>query len=153
MLRRKMLDRLMEWKARLDREFSVNLAEGASVGGTKARARRFRGSNLVDGDFDTFWAPADGELTPVLELTLPAEAHFDRLVLQEYIPLGQRVAAFTAEARTPSGEWQEFASGTTIGYKRILSFPPQSAEAIRIRITSSKACPVLSEVALYNSQR
>ncbi|MBO4670372.1 MAG: alpha-L-fucosidase [Bacteroidales bacterium] len=142
--------RLMEWKARLDREFRVNLALGASVGGTPARARRFRGSNLVDGDFDTFWAPDDGVTSPVLELSLPAPTRFDRVVLQEYIPLGQRVAEFRVEARS-AGAWQEIAAGTTIGYKRILPVGPLEADALRITVCSAKACPVLSEVALYCS--
>ena len=140
--------RLMEWKARLGREFAVNLALGVRAEGPRGRSPRYSLRKLTDGDYDTFWAPRDAEFTPSLEL--PCGTTVDRLVLQEYIPLGQRVASFTVEALA-GGEWSEIARGTTIGYKRILSFPPLSADRLRITVTSSKASPVLSEVALYNS--
>ena len=140
--------RLMEWKARLGREFAVNLALGVRAEGPRGRSPRYSLRKLTDGDYDTFWAPRDAEFTPSLEL--PCGTTVDRLVLQEYIPLGQRVASFTVEAFA-GGEWSEIARGTTIGYKRVLSFPPLSADRLRITVTSSKASPVLSEVALYNS--
>jgi alpha-L-fucosidase len=41
------------------------------------------------------------------------------------------------------------AAGTTIGYKRILKLTPVKAGKVRINITASKACPVISNVALY----
>ena len=69
-------------------------------------------------------------------------------MLQEYIPLGQRVAAFEVEVRK-DGEWVQVAKETTIGYKRILLIPSVTADAVRIHITEADACPVLNRLALY----
>ena len=69
---------------------------------------------------------------------------------QEYIRLGQRVKAFTIEAEV-EGNWQELAKATTIGYKRILRFPTVTATKLRFNITDSKACPVISNVGVYNA--
>ena len=37
------------------------------------------------------------------------------------------------------------ASGTTIGYKRLLRFPPVTARAVRLRILSSRLNPTIAE--------
>ena len=41
------------------------------------------------------------------------------------------------------------AKGTTIGHKRILKIEPVETDRIRINITSSRACPLISSVAVY----
>ena len=56
--------RLMEWKARLGREFAVNLALGVRAEGPRGRSPRYSLKKLTDGDYDTFWAPRDAEFTP-----------------------------------------------------------------------------------------
>ena len=75
---------------------------------------------------------------------------FNRFLVQEYIRLGQRVKAFTVEALV-DGSWQEVANGTTIGYKRILIFPSVKATKVRFNITDSKACPVISNIGIYDA--
>jgi len=69
-------------------------------------------------------------------------------VLQEYIKLGQRVKAFSVEV-WKDNNWQQVASGTTIGYKRILKIDPVQINKIRINITDSKACLVISNIEVY----
>jgi alpha-L-fucosidase len=69
---------------------------------------------------------------------------------QEYIRLGQRVKAFTVEAFV-DGNWKEIAKATTIGYKRILRFPRVEATKLRFNITDSKACPVISNIGIYDA--
>ena len=70
-------------------------------------------------------------------------------MLQEYIPLGQRVESFTIQYRN-NGSWSTWKSGTTIGYKRILLGSSVTADAVKIQIKSSLACPVLNGFGLYN---
>jgi alpha-L-fucosidase len=70
------------------------------------------------------------------------------VMLQEYIKLGQRVKAFTVELWNNDG-WSQVVAGTTIGYKRILKLAPVKAGKVRINITSSKACPVISNAGIY----
>ena len=79
---------------------------------------------------------------------LPASREVRYVMIQEFIRLGQRVEAFTLEYRE-GDEWKPFASGTTIGYKRILEFDPVRTDGIRINITEARACPVISNVEVY----
>ncbi len=69
---------------------------------------------------------------------------------QEYIRLGQRVKSFTVAAFSES-EWNEVAKGTTIGYKRIVRFPSVNASKVRFTINDSKACPLISNIGIYNA--
>ena len=112
--------RLMEFRGALDAIFSDNLADGA-------RIRRK----------DNTWT-----------VKLNGVKTFNRLVLQENLTLGQRVAAFTVEARV-DGEWQPVAQETTVGFKRIVLLPDVTADAVRIRIDESLAKPFLTTIALY----
>ena len=141
--------RLMELRSALDSIFKTDLAQGARAKASQTRrGRHFSPKHLFDCDFDTYWAAPDGVTEASIEIDLPSERKFNRLVIQEYIPLGQRVASFKAEALS-GGEWTEIASGTTIGYKRILKVPDTLTGKIRIRITRSLAPPVISSVGLY----
>jgi alpha-L-fucosidase len=69
-------------------------------------------------------------------------------MLQEYIPLGQRVAQFEVEVMQ-EGQWRQLCQATTIGYKRILLVNETTTTAVRIHFTRCHACPVINRVALY----
>ena len=84
-----------------------------------------------------------------LTLTLDGEKTFNRILLQEYIPLGQRIAAFHINILTPEGTWQTIAEETTVGYKRIVLTEKVSATALRVAVDEALACPTLTRVALY----
>ena len=141
--------RLREWRAALDGIFAEDLAQGGSVRANARRgSRAFAESALLEEDYHSYWAVPDNVLTPTVTLTLPEERTFNRILLQEYIPLGQRVAAFEVEV-LQDGEWTQVASETTIGYKRILLIPTVTTSAVRVHITEADACPVLSRLALY----
>ncbi|MBQ2599694.1 MAG: alpha-L-fucosidase, partial [Bacteroidales bacterium] len=141
--------RLTEFRSALDAIFADDLTQGAAATG-KARGRRFAPANVLSSDYDRYWALSDGETTGTLTLTLDGENTFNRILLQEYIPLGQRIAAFHVEVLTPEGTWQEIARETTIGYKRILLLPTVTTTALRLTIDEALACPTLTRVALYN---
>lgn len=140
--------RLIEFKAALDRIFSTNLADGAKIKASNTRGRGFNAKNLLDGDYDSYWATADGITTASLTFQLKGEKSFNRIMLQEYIPLGQRISSFTVEA-LKDGEWKEIASETTIGYKRIVRTETVTTDAVRVNITGSYAPPVLNAFGLY----
>ena len=84
----------------------------------------------------------------MIELTLKGEKTFDVLSLQEDIRVGQRVEQFVFEVED-HGNWVQVASGTTIGYKRLLRFPPVTAHRVRLRILSSRENPVIDRIGLY----
>jgi alpha-L-fucosidase len=68
--------------------------------------------------------------------------------LQEEIRVGQRVEKFALEYND-HGQWKEIASGTTIGYKRLIHFPAVTTKAVRLRILSSRLNPTIAEFGLY----
>jgi alpha-L-fucosidase len=139
--------RLMEFRAALDSVFADDLAAGATVSGP-SRGRGFAPANVLGTDYDRYWAMPDGETAAVLTLSLDDEKTFNRVVLQEYIPLGQRISAFHIEALT-DGVWREIARETTVGYKRIVLTEKVSATALRVAVDEALACPTLTRVALY----
>lgn len=143
--------RLMELRAALDEIFAVDLADGATVEADNVRtgARRFKAQNLLSEEYDKYWAVDDSVKTASFVVTLPQARTFNRVQLQEYIPLGQRVSAFSIEALAEDGSWQLIARETTIGYKRIVHVPATKTTAVRVNIEKSEACPVLNGFALF----
>lgn len=143
--------RLMELRAAIDEIFAVNLAEGgvAEAEDVRGNSGKYAAANILDADYDTYWATDDDVVTASFTVTLPEPRQFNRVQIQEYIPLGQRVAAFSIEALGEDGQWKTIANETTIGYKRIVHTPVTVATAVRVKIEESLACPVINGFALY----
>jgi alpha-L-fucosidase len=127
------------------------------VNGKKATASSVRGSRnefgadkAVDNNKDTYWATDDQIKTASLTIDLGKPTTFNRFLVQEYIRLGQRVKAFTVDALV-DGNWKEIAGATTIGYKRILTFPSVRATKVRLNITDAKSCILISNIGVYNA--
>jgi alpha-L-fucosidase len=144
------LKALKDWKELRDKEFSTNYAFKA-----KAKASNYRGEldifaphNATDGNRETYWATDDDITNASIEVQLDQSRAVKYIVLQEYIKLGQRIKSFTVDAWI-NDNWTELANGTTIGYKRILRVPPTETNKVRINITGSKACPLISNVEVY----
>ncbi|MBS1668823.1 MAG: alpha-L-fucosidase [Bacteroidetes bacterium] len=70
------------------------------------------------------------------------------VLLREPIQLGQRVKSFSVELLNKGKVVYEM-EGTTIGNKRILTFPKTEADGVRIIIKSARAPAVLSKFAAY----
>lgn len=144
--------RLMQLREVLDETFNENLAKGKNIEASQVRGNSpsYAGNTLTDGDFHTYWTPDEGIRQASLTVDLNQEVEINRLVLQEYIPFGQRVRSFSVEAW--NGEsFEEIDRQSTIGYKRILVFPTLTTSKIRINILDSKAAPVLAELELYKA--
>ena len=69
--------------------------------------------------------------------------------LQEYIPLGQRVAEFNIEIVDEEGNWKKIADATTIGYKRIVLTDMVTTKTLRVNITDALAVPVLNGIGIF----
>src|SRR5690606_16662599 len=141
--------RLMELREALDASFTNNLALGKAVEASRVRGEQdqFGGRWLTDGDYSTYWAVDDDVRKASLTLDLGEETEINRVVLQEYIPLGQRIKAFNVEVWNGK-QFVELDRQTTIGYKRILVFPTLTTSKVRVNILDSKASPTLAESAV-----
>ncbi len=142
----------LEMAVAIKETFAVNLVENATAEADNVRgnASKFGADKAIDNDKNTYWATDDSVTTASTTIDLGNPTLFNRFLVQEYIRLGQRVKSFTVEVFVDE-DWKELASGTTIGYKRILRFPSVEATKVRFTITGSKSCPVISNIGIYNA--
>jgi alpha-L-fucosidase len=146
--------RLMEFRQAIDECFDVDLLQGATLRAmnTRGDSRKYAALHLLDGNYDSYWATDDDVQATGIEITLPEAASFNRFLIQEYIPLGQRIACFALEKWNEStAEWEAISEGTTIGYRRILRFPRVTAHKLRLHISDALASPVLNRIGLYDA--
>lgn len=138
----------------LKADFDIELAGGKKVIATNTRgnSRLYRGSNVNDGNGETYWTTENNITDASIVIDLEEPVEFNRFVIQEYIPLGQRVQEFTLEAMVEDN-WKLLASETTIGYKRILRLPTIKTSRVRLNIIRSKASPLISNIELYNAPK
>jgi alpha-L-fucosidase len=140
--------RLYEFAAYRDTLYREDLALGAKVSGL-ALSPDFACHHLTDGLETSSWA-SDSELPIQLELDLGSPKTFDVIELREDLKLGQRIAAFHVQVEL-DGVWQEFGSGYTVGYKRLLRGSVVEAQKIRVTITEAQALPLLTKISLYKT--
>jgi alpha-L-fucosidase len=144
------INSLLQWKQMIDECFSENLASEAnvSVDSYRGKSSQYDAANLTDGKSNTYWATDDEIKTGTIEFEFEESRNIKFILLQEYIPLGQRVRSFNIEVL--NGEkWDKVAEATTIGYKRIIPLEKIKTKGVRINITESRACPVLSNIGIY----
>jgi alpha-L-fucosidase len=141
---------LMGFRELLKKEFAEDVARGAKISVTSKRGKSFDGSNINDGNPETFWATKDSQTSGDIIIDLGTEKEINRIILQEHIKLGQRVQEFRVSAFI-NGGWKPLIEGTTIGYKVIRKFPVEKTSKIKVTISKSKACPVISNIELYRA--
>jgi alpha-L-fucosidase len=144
---------LMEFRNLLEKVFSENLAENVKITASNVRGnqKQFRPENLLETEnYDAYWATDDEVTKASVTLEWKESKTFNLLMLQEYIPLGQRVKSFNVEYWNGQ-EWTLLDRQTTIGFKRILRFPAITTSKIRINIEETLACPVLNGVGVYHA--
>lgn len=141
---------LLAFRKMLDEEFRADLGRGKKVKSSDTRGKLYGAANIVDGDPDTYWATKDEATTGEFIIDLGQETELNRIVIQEYVPYGQRVQEFTVSALR-DGNWEKLIDGTTIGYKVIRKFPVTKTSQIKVTINRAKACPLISNVELYRS--
>jgi len=84
-----------------------------------------------------------------VEVHLDKPATFNSIVLKEKISVGQRVVKFEISGGNDLKQFQPIAKGTTIGHKRIIQFPTQKVQYIRVKFTEYKAKPIISDISGY----
>lgn len=148
-------------KARLGNDLAKNATVEVSETRTAGAARNYEAANLIDGDKETYWATNDGTTSATITLTWDTPQTIRYVELMEYIAKGQRVKGFKIETSTNGTSWTQRATNvqtTTVGYKRIIPLNGSTsssygngyeAKALRITISDSRACPLLSKIGVY----
>ena len=142
----------VQWHERIIRELGSNLLTGAKYSATDTRNKAFGAANMGNSEWDTYWAASDGVTAADIEINTKKDVTLNCIMLQEYIPLGQRVKEFVLEYKTCCGKWVPLLvdeETTTIGYKRIVRFHEKTASEWRIRILDARACPCINNIEGY----
>ena len=146
------IKRLMELKKVIEADFAHNLVTDASITASNIRENHkfFSAEKTIDNDKNTYWATDEGVTEASIDINFTKPTTFNRFMAQEYIPLGQCVKKFKLEYQK-DGKWETIDEQTTIGYKRLLRFPPVTATKVRFTILDAKASPLISNIGLYNA--
>jgi len=141
---------LMAFKELREKEFTSEIARGKKVVSFSVRGKDYRSPNVNDGDPETYWSTPDNITSASLTFDLGTDTEINRILLQEYIKLGQRVRKYAVDVLV-DGQWKQVVEGTTIGYKVIRRFPVVRTSRIKVTFSDSKACPLISNIELYHS--
>lgn len=136
----------------IQRELGNNLVAGMKPKVSNERGGQFKAQALTDGSWDTYWATGDGVTSADITFTFKKAQKMNRIMLQEYIPLGQRVKKFAVEWLDKNGTWKAVEQGeetTTIGYKRLLRFLTVETKGLRVRILDSRGPICMNNMSVY----
>ncbi len=148
------IEHLMKMVDVIKKDFETNLAEDIAIKATNVRGKsiQYNAKKAIDGDTKTYWATDDDVIHASITLDFGKEITFNRFLVQEYIPLGQRVKKFSLDAWI-NNDWKEIESQTTIGYKRILRFDNVTSSKLRLNILDAKACPTISNIEVFHAPK
>lgn len=136
----------------IQRELGNNLVAGMKPKVSNERGGQFAAQALTDGSWDTYWATGDGVTSADITFTFKKARKMNRIMLQEYIPLGQRVKMFAVEWLDKNGTWKAVEQGeetTTIGYKRLLRFLTVETKGLRVHILDSRGPICMNNIGVY----
>lgn len=143
---------ILALKTQIDKDFKEDLAllVRAEASNVRGNSNKYMASKVNDGNSDTYWATEDGTNTGSITLNFDSPTTLNRVLLREYIPLGQRVKSFAVSAEI-EGKWMVLDTQTTIGNRRILKFEPVTASKIKVEILDSKGPVTLSDFEVYHA--
>ncbi|MEG1998455.1 MAG: alpha-L-fucosidase [Bacteroidales bacterium] len=136
---------------KIQKELANNLFAGVIPKVSDKRCSTYSGKAVTDGKYDTYWATNEGVTSATIEFGLSKVQKITCLMLQEYIPIGQRIKSFTVEYLN-EGQWLPVKLNeetTTVGYKRLLRFKTVSTDKIRVNFTDSRASLCINNIEAY----
>jgi len=135
---------LLNWKHLRDSIFENNLLQAKRVKLKKDKSRI-----LKKDDGEKIWTTKQENEQLVFEYSAKKPFKTNIIQLGEYIKWGQRVEKFELQI-LKDRQWTTVATGTTIGYKRIVTFPELTTNQVRIIITQSRIKPFIDKIGLYH---
>jgi alpha-L-fucosidase len=113
---------------------------------------------VLDTAYNTYWAALNNKAQ--IDIVLDSFTTFDIIVIQEYIPLGQRIYDVQLAINEGDGMYAQttldYPLCTTVGYKRIIRLDEALGYPVRtdriILTFRADTPPVINRIALYNSK-
>jgi alpha-L-fucosidase len=132
--------------AKLRQQFKSNLALKAKATMSMSTTGK-AAPQLTDGNRSTGlpFGAAGGQVS--VKMTKPAE--INTVILYEDLRKGQAVSAFSVNLLNAQGQTIHTVQGTTIGRKRILTFPASQVAEIVLQINGQHFASAISELEAY----
>jgi alpha-L-fucosidase len=137
---------LIQLQALLNNNFQTNLAVHATVSRVENN-KTTKAAQLKDGNFLTS-LPIDNSCQHV-HLNLKKKQAINCIVIQENISTGQACSQYDLSLYDENNQLLKTITGTTIGYKRILTFPTLPVKKIIFRVLEQKNTVALGEIQVY----
>lgn len=142
-----------------NREGKFSAEDVKVLGEVGERIRKTYGSDLLSGAKGPIAVLDNNEKTYLsvnkgesIVIEMPHVIKINRLIIQEAIAnRGERVEKHALDAWI-NGKWEEIASATNVGYKRILRFQEVETKKIRIRILESRSVTAISKISAHYYQ-
>jgi alpha-L-fucosidase len=135
--------------APVDVPLPVSLANGAAASASNVYQNQaaYGAAQAVDGNLQSRWATDNNTTNAWLELDLGSPKTFSRAVIYE--AYAGRVQSFQLQW-FDGAAWQTFWTGTTLGNPWSQSFPPVTAQRVRLNILNATIGPTIWEFQLFN---
>ena len=108
--------------------------------------RELSKTHVNDGNFATLWGAPDGARDGWIEIDLGEEREIVKAIVDD--SQYKRTRKFEIKAKV-GDEWKTVASGTTIGYRKKITFDKVKARIVRLEIQEAIDVPVIAEFQLF----
>lgn len=135
----------------ITKELSHNLLANARVSADDERGSRFAANKVNDNNPETYWATHDDYPYGTISFSMDEPVTMSRVMIQEYVKLGQRVRSFYLEGAI-NGEYfpiRAYDTTSTVGYKRIVRFDPVELDKLIIYFDESRGPLCISNIEAY----
>ena len=89
------------------------------------------------------------KISSTLTLFFSSAQRINQVSISEDIAQGERIRAFSLQAKI-KGRWKDVRTGTSVGNRRILTFPALRTAALRLQVQKSKGPPLIRNFSAYN---
>jgi alpha-L-fucosidase len=125
----------------------LSISQNSSIKASHTRGKAFSAKNATDDDPETSWAPENDVLEASIEIDFGRPVEVNAILLQEFIPLGQRVRSFSVAAYIDE-TFNQLATGVTVGNRRIVKFETVKTHRLKIYL-EAKAYPLIANIKVY----
>lgn len=135
----------------ITKELSHNLLANARVSADDERGSRFAANKVNDNNPKTYWATHDDYPYGTISFSMDEPVTMSRVMIQEYVKLGQRVKSFYLEGAI-NGEYfpiRAYDTTSTVGYKRIVRFDPVELDKLIIYFDESRGPLCISNIEAF----